>query len=187
MPIRPKNPPMGGINPLTNNICAPVSSVKRKFERAQMSDRFCEGPGDVRGLITSNIAVVAFIASHTIKVLGNQERAHIEGQFHGRRETIRAGGRVTSSKERRATREITIPEKFCLGNIKMTAAKRFSIIRESAKGLHPEMVDVVSGFNDFLQELEDGETPETTKKTQMLRVKNEAIKAINDLKKLGLK
>lgn len=187
MPIRPKNPPMGGINPLTNSISAPVSSVKRKFKLVKVADDFCQGPHDVRGFITSNISVVAFIASHTIKVLANQERAQIEGQFHGRRETIRPGGRVTTSKERRATRAITIPEGFCLSNIKMTAAKRFSITRESAKGLHPEMLEVVSDFNDFLQQLEDGEISETTKKAQMIRAKNEAIKAIEALKKLGVK
>jgi hypothetical protein len=167
-------------------IGAPVSAVERS-SGSNVINNLNQEPSSVLANISSQIAIVRDIASATITVLANKERAALHEKFHGRRATIRAGGRITTNDERRSTKRISIVEKLALQNIKMTAARRFKITRETPSGLFAEMENVLSKFNDFLDKLEHNDIKQKTKKEQILRTKNVAIASVKALKALGVK
>lgn len=174
-------------------IPAPIRSVNIQEREIKASPEKNASP--IKMMIGAEISTIRTIASKAIELLFKQAKQKIAAAHYNRRENLIGMSieetlmpkRITTNKARREVADIDRAKICALRNIRLTAELKFSVERESAVQLYSEMADVISPFNDFLGELENGEIAQKTKRDQILKTAKVANKVINALKELGKK
>ncbi|MCH9617812.1 MAG: hypothetical protein SP4CHLAM5_12090 [Chlamydiia bacterium] len=177
------------INAPVSTVAGPVesSTVRHKILLSDQSeqDAISERVDIIKDVASKAISLLAKGANHKVEKRYNrytkasiQKRILRHIEFNGRRATIREKPLINNHAKQKALKLILRIAVSTHANIKVAAGRYIPSGKNFSEDLCDQMNVIVTHFDNFLKEVEKNTIPERTFTAQMVRVSQEAIKAI---------